>query len=90
MIGNGITKNFSLSFSCNTYSISRVILVLGTILDDFGVDVVPGSVTLDAELEDADENVLLRSSDRLTMTNSSSKNFFDDASVKPWLSCLTS
>jgi hypothetical protein len=69
---------------------SRVILELAIIFDDFGVDVVPGSGILEAELDDVDENVRFRSRDRLTMTNSSSKNFLEAASVSPWLSCLTS
>jgi hypothetical protein len=73
-----------------TYSMSRVILVLGIILEDFGVDAKLGSGMLEAELDDVDEKVRLRSMDRRTINNNSSKNFFDDASVKPWLSYRTS
>jgi hypothetical protein len=73
-----------------THSISLVILVLGTILDDFGVDVVLGSVMLEAELDDVDENVRFLSIPLRTIINNSSKNFLDDASVKPVLSYRTS
>jgi hypothetical protein len=44
----------------STYSISRVMLVLGIIFDDFGVDDELGSVRLDAELEEVEENVRFR------------------------------
>jgi hypothetical protein len=64
-------------------------LVLGTIFDDFGVDDELGS-TLEAELDEVVENVRLRSRVLRTISNKSSKNFFDDASVRPVLSYLTS
>jgi|LakMenEpi03Aug12_release.lakeMendotaPanAssembly.Ray.scaffolds.fasta_scaffold2302722_1 hypothetical protein len=70
----------------HTYSMSLVILVLGTILDDFGVDNKLGSGTLDAELDDDCENVRFRSIPLRTMSSKSSKNFFDEISVRPVLS----
>jgi hypothetical protein len=63
-------------------------LVLGTIFDDFGVEKELGSAMLEAELDD--EKVLLRSSALRTISSKSSKNFFEDASVKPVLSYFTS
>jgi hypothetical protein len=73
-------------FMNHTYSMSLVILVLGIILEDFGVDDELGSGILDAELDDDCENVRLRSIPLRTMSNKSSKNFFDEVSVRPVLS----
>ncbi len=67
-----------------------VILVLGIILVDFRVDAELGFVMLDAELDEVDEKVRFLSSALRTIINKSSKNFFDDGSVRPCLSYRTS
>ncbi len=54
------------------------------------MDVDGGVFELDAELDEVDEKVLLRSIPRRTIINRSSRNFFDDASVKPESSYLIS
>jgi hypothetical protein len=45
---------------------------------------------LDAELDDVEEKVRFRSSALRTIISKSSKNFLEDASVKPVLSYFTS
>jgi hypothetical protein len=73
-----------------TYSISWVMLVLGTIILALGVDDNGGVLLLETELDDVEEKVLFLSSPRRTIIRSSSRNFLDDASVKPESSYLTS
>ena len=65
---------------------SRVSPGLDTNLGQLDVDADWDALVLVEELDDVDEKVLLRSIPRLTITNKSSRNFFDDASVKPVLS----
>ena len=88
-----ISKNNLLLFSRSTYSISRVILELCFIFElRDGVDEAWGA-DAEAELElelDVVEYVLFRSIPRRTTVNRSSRNFFEDASVKVVLSYLTS
>jgi hypothetical protein len=67
---------------------SLVILVLGIIFCWTGVDDDGGVFELDAELDNVDEKVLLRSILRRTIINKSSRNFFEDASVRPESSYL--
>jgi hypothetical protein len=65
---------------------SRVSPGLDTNLGRLDVDADCDALVLVEELDEVDEKVLLRSIPRLTITNKSSRNFFDDASVKPVLS----
>jgi hypothetical protein len=65
-------------------------LVLGTIILDFGVEDSGGVLSLAAELEEVEENVRFRSIPRRTIISNSSRNFLEEASVKPESSYLIS
>jgi hypothetical protein len=65
-------------------------LVLATNFCLVGVDDEGFVWTLEAELDDVEEKVLFLSIPRRTIISKSSRNFFEDASVSPESSYLTS